>query len=100
LIIPPFWGRKPTGGVGDLPLSKCEPLGESIVECSVSGIRGCVDDRMGNDECCVDGGRRWCLFVRKWVVCARNGRGKRQLICDVGIRAILRMTRVKTGEAK
>ena len=44
-MIPPFCGRKPTGGpVGvDLPLSMAEPRGESIAE--VEGVvrRGRVD---------------------------------------------------------
>lgn len=46
-MIPPFCGRKPTGGVGDLPLSKFDPRGESIAECCDSVFRGRVDDRMG-----------------------------------------------------
>lgn len=48
MIIPPFWGRKPTGGVGDLPVSSADPLGESIVGCVllVEVSKDRVDDRV------------------------------------------------------
>lgn len=81
-MTPPFWGRNPTGGVGDLPLSAPERRGESIVEEQESRIRGRVDDRVREDECFDD---QTTALARGEVVVVREGIVLRSKRCDTVI---------------